>query len=73
MKMLIVESDGISTVMQVLLIRFGVIALCVAVLAVLVFAIALRMKKRGTEDDLRRYGAKAVQLWQSRRDRNRYR
>lgn len=68
MNMLIAGEDDLSTVMHVLLIRFGIVALGVAALAVLVFALAVRMKKAGRQDQLRRYGETAVGLWQSRRD-----
>lgn len=81
MLMLITDSDDHSTLLNLLLVRFGIIAAVVAVLAVLVFAVAVRFKKRGREQDLRRYGETALRLWRAGRqnsgsafrDRNRLR
>lgn len=51
--MIMLESS-LGTVMTFLLIRFAVLAAVVAVLVVVLFAIALKLKSRGRWDDTRR-------------------
>lgn len=41
------ESTSLSTVMDLLLIRFGIIAIGVAVLAIILFTVALTLKRKG--------------------------
>ncbi|MFJ9468637.1 hypothetical protein [Streptomyces caniferus] len=48
-------------VLNLLLIRFGLIAGALVVLALLVFAVALVLKRRGRLDAARRYAAPAAQ------------
>lgn len=52
--------------MHVLLIRFGLIALGIGVVAVIVFAVALRMRRNGRQADVRRYAETAMNLWANR-------
>ncbi|MFF0431316.1 hypothetical protein ACFYU9_03660 [Streptomyces sp. NPDC004327] len=49
-----------ETVLNLMLIRFGLIAAGLVVLALLAFAIALRLKRRGRLDDFRRYADPAL-------------
>ncbi|WP_438489701.1 hypothetical protein [Streptomyces sp. S186] len=47
-------------ILNLMLIRFGVIAGGLVVLALLIFAVALILKRRGRLDDVRRYADPAV-------------
>lgn len=47
-------------VLNLLLLRFGLIAGALVVLALLVFAVALALKRRGRLDEARRYAAPAA-------------
>ena len=49
-----------ETYLNFMLIRFGVVAGGLVVLALLVFAVALRLKRKGRLDDVRRYADPAV-------------
>ncbi|MFB6539814.1 hypothetical protein ACFU90_38890 [Streptomyces noursei] len=49
-----------ETYLNLMLVRFGVIVGGLTVLALLVFAVALALKRRGRLDDARRYAAPAV-------------
>ena len=44
---ILAEGTDLSTVMNLLLLRFGIIAICVAALAIVLFAIALTLKRKG--------------------------
>ncbi|MFJ9824940.1 hypothetical protein ACIRSU_11250 [Streptomyces sp. NPDC101160] len=49
-----------ETVLNLMLIRFGLIAAGLVVLALLAFAVALHFKRRGRLDDVRRYADPAL-------------
>ncbi|MFF4803960.1 hypothetical protein ACFY1U_37225 [Streptomyces sp. NPDC001351] len=49
-----------ETYLNLMLIRFGVIVGGLLVLALLVFAVALRLKRQGRLDEVRRYADPAV-------------
>ncbi|MGW5421253.1 hypothetical protein [Streptomyces sp. NPDC003943] len=49
-----------ETVLNLMLIRFGLIVAGLVVLALLAFAVALHFKRRGRLDDIRRYADPAV-------------
>lgn len=41
------DGTDLSTVMNLLLLRFGIIAICIAALAIVLFAIAVTLKRKG--------------------------
>ncbi|MFI5640421.1 hypothetical protein ACIA8H_23850 [Streptomyces goshikiensis] len=49
-----------ETLLNVMLIRFAVLAGCLVVAALLLFTVALTLKRRGKLDDVRRYADPAV-------------
>ncbi|MGV4925591.1 hypothetical protein K2224_19530 [Streptomyces sp. BHT-5-2] len=49
-----------ETYLNLMLVRFGVIVGGLVVLALLIFAVALTLKRRGRLDDVRRYADPAV-------------
>ncbi|MFE2928861.1 hypothetical protein ACIQF5_03840 [Streptomyces goshikiensis] len=49
-----------ETLLNVMLIRFAVLAGCLVVAALLLFTVALTLKRRGKLDDVRRYTDPAV-------------
>lgn len=49
-----------ETVLNLMLIRFGLIAAGLVVLALLAFGVALHFKRRGRLDDVRRYADPAL-------------
>ncbi|MFI5987077.1 hypothetical protein ACIBEA_40210 [Streptomyces sp. NPDC051555] len=51
-----------ETYLNLMLIRFGLVAGGLVVLALLVFAIALTLKRRGRLDEVRRYAAPVVRV-----------
>ncbi|MDF0531293.1 hypothetical protein P0W64_00445 [Tsukamurella sp. 8F] len=61
MFLLSADDHSLETVLNVLLIRFGIVVALVGMAAVVVFALALRLKRRGRLDAARRrYGAPAA-------------
>lgn len=72
MTVTILADDGsLSTVMNLLLIRFGIIAIGVAVLAIVVFTIALVLKRKGNLDAAVRKIAPIAQSYLDSRKRYR--
>ncbi|MFJ7206926.1 hypothetical protein ACIQWR_25760 [Streptomyces sp. NPDC098789] len=51
-----------ETYLNLMLIRFGLVAGGLVVLALLVFAVALALKRRGGLDEVRRYAAPVVRV-----------
>lgn len=65
-------NSDLSTVMNLLLLRFGIIAIGIAILAVIVFAIALTLKRKGKLGDAMKKIAPIAQSYaDSRALRNR--
>lgn len=68
----ILADDGsLGTVMNLLLIRFGIIAIGIAALAIVVFTIALVLKRKGKLDAAVRKITPIAQSYLDSRNRNR--